>query len=322
MFLIQIIRTHTQDLVGRAAAQDFGPALATQGLWALQRGVDEENRQVAAKAAAAAVKRGKGRGRRQPWPSPPPGSPDSYLPPPPPPLEEEEEDAAAAEPAAAAAAVTQEEEAAAAHYWKEAEELLLRAVATAGPGGHAASSPEAQAALATLAGWARIGLGQLQITGGESEGDRATVLEVAGRLAGAASGGHVRARAGLAAGVWDPVLGFDLTDEGSSSSSSSSNSTTSATSATTVYGSGFGRPAVRFPSTPHPWRRACPVAVGLARPAAEMAVAGVMGRALAAYDAGDDASARRLYAIAAEAGLVSAQVRSLACVCRFLMDRS
>lgn len=311
------LRNHQspQELVGRAAAQGFSPALATQGLWTLQRGVEAEERQraqAAADAVAAAAQREGAAVDRRPWPAPPSASRDTYLPgeggaegagtksaaPPPPPP------APPAQPAQPAGAAGPAGEPA---YVKEAEALLRQAVAAWG------ANPEAHAALATLRGWGRVGLGQLQATDDPAaalaEADRARLWEIAERLAAAASNGHVRARVGLAAGLWDPIVAFDL-----SSSTAPPSNTTSAVGGTppparlTVHSSGFGRAPVQLPPAPGALRRSCPLAVGLARPAAEFALSGIMERALAAYDAGDDAAARRLYALAAEAGLVSAQV--------------
>lgn len=294
----QICTRTAQELVGRAAAQGFAPALTAHALWILQRGAEAE-KEKETRRIQAAVQQHQEQEERQPWPPPPPGSTDSYLPV----LEEkqeEEEEAHVSLKSTADLAPT---------YVKKAESLLRRAVDAAGELG----CPEAHAALATLAGWGRMGLGlQLQLgTGGEEkEGGREEerVREIAGRLAAAASGGHARARVGLAAAFWDPMVAFDV----SSSDKGGINSTTTSTRTLVVQGSGFGRePIVQIPSL----RCSCPLALGLARPAAEMALSGVVEQALRAYDGGDDGVARRLYALAAEAGLLSAQVCGGACCC-------
>ena len=166
---------------------------------------------------------------------------------------------------------------------------------------------------------------------------------VARHVARATDGGHAGARLYLANALWDPVRAFDVTtpgdgeeeDEeegeeeeeeeegmeaarlartGATTDSSSSPSSASPPTRTqprshslVIHDAGLGREPIKLTSL----QRSCSTALSLARPVAEMTIAGLVTEARERYDAGDLLTARRLYALAAEAGVVSSLINAV-----------
>jgi len=150
---------------------------------------------------------------------------------------------------------------------------------------------------------------------------------VAWHMAQASVGGHAGARLFLANALWDPVLAFDVTSPSESCQTVRHLGHTGRAASTEADSERIPPSQDPFPR-PHSLtvsaasltqdrvllgslQRSCPVALHLARSLAEMTIAGLLDEARGRHDVGDLATAHRLYGLAAEAGVVSSLVNAV-----------